>query len=146
MKYIRSCSHCGATLKEYIHPIPTVDIIIEFEDNRIVLIERKNPPYGWAIPGGFCDWGESLEDAAVREAFEETSLVVRLKKQFHTYSSPLRDSRYHTISTVFIATACGNPKAGDDAQSIGIFTKEDVPENLAFDHGHILDDYFSDRY
>ncbi len=123
------------------NPIPTVDIIIE-TPRGIVLIERKNPPYGWALPGGFVDYGESLEDAAKREALEETSLNVQLKRQFHTYSDPDRDPRHHTISTVFIAEADGVPVAMDDAKNIGIFTEENLPEDLAFDHKRILRDYF----
>jgi ADP-ribose pyrophosphatase YjhB (NUDIX family) len=133
-------------MKEHKNPVPTVDIIIEIqrEDGKegIVLIKRKNPPHGWAIPGGFVDYGESLEEAAVREAKEETSLDVQLKKQLHTYSDPDRDPRQHTISTVFVASARGRPKAEDDAQEIGIFTKEEINFSLAFDHNRILTDYF----
>jgi ADP-ribose pyrophosphatase YjhB (NUDIX family) len=133
-------------MKEHKNPVPTVDIIIEIqrEDGKegIVLIKRKNPPHGWAIPGGFVDYGESLEEAAVREAKEETSLDVQLKKQLHTYSDPDRDPRQHTISTVFVASAQGRPKAEDDAQEIGIFTKEEINFSLAFDHNKILTDYF----
>src|SRR5712692_4564121 len=92
------------------NPLPTVDIIIEIAGRGIVLIERKNPPHGWALPGGFVDYGESLEHAAVREAKEETSLEVKLIEQFHGYLDPKRDPRHHTISTVFIATAEGNPR------------------------------------
>jgi len=123
------------------NPLPTADIIIEIDDG-IVLIERKNPPYGWAIPGGFVEYGESLEDAARREAEEETSLRVKLIEQFHTYSSPDRDPRHHTISTVFIAKANGKLKAGDDAKRGAIFSEGNVPENLAFDHKKIIRDYF----
>lgn len=122
-------------------PRITVDIIIEI-DNGIILIERKNPPYGWAIPGGFVDYGESLESSAVREAKEETGLDIENLHQFHTYSDPGRDPRGHTISTVFIAKGKGIPKASDDAANIGIFTKDNLPENLAFDHRKILEDYF----
>jgi len=132
--------------KKYRNPIPTVDIIIELEDGGIVLIERKNPPFGWAIPGGYVDYGETLEDCAVREAKEETSLDVKLVRQFHTYSDPKRDARHHSISTVFIAKASGVPKASDDAKNVGVFYKETLPTNLAFDHRQILDDYFSGRY
>ncbi|MFB0565669.1 MAG: NUDIX domain-containing protein [Candidatus Aminicenantaceae bacterium] len=128
------------------NPVPTVDIIIEInrEDGSqgIVLIKRKNPPYGWALPGGFVDLGESLEKAAVREAKEETSLEIELKAQFHTYSDPKRDPRQHTISTVYVAEAKGKPKAQDDAQDIGIFTREEISFPLAFDHSKILADYF----
>jgi len=126
-------------------PFPTVDIIIEIdaEDGRpgIVLIERKNPPYGWALPGGFVDCGESLEEAAVREAKEETSLDIELLEQLHTYSDPGRDPRFHTISTVYIARTKGKPRAQDDAKSIGIFTIEERPRPLVFDHEKILEDY-----
>src|SRR6187399_3003309 len=97
------------------NPLLTVDIIIEI-DGKIVLIERKNPPHGWALPGGFIDYGESAEDAAVREAKEETRLDVELIEQFHVYSDPARDPRQHTISTVFIARAEGKPEGGDDAK------------------------------
>ncbi|MFN7865327.1 MAG: NUDIX domain-containing protein, partial [bacterium] len=108
----------------YRNPAPTVDIIIELIDSPhrpIVLIERKNPPFGWAIPGGFLDYGESVETAAIREAYEEISLQVQLIEQFHVYSDPNRDARQHTISIVFIATAKGKPIAADDAKKVGIF-------------------------
>ena len=124
------------------NPLPTVDIIIELGDARIVLIERKNPPHGWALPGGFVDHGESLETAAVREAKEETSLRVTLAEQFYSYSDPRRDPRHHTISTVFIATASGVPKGADDATSAREFGEQDLPAQLVFDHAQILGDYF----
>lgn len=127
------------------NPYPTVDIIIEI-DGGIVLIERKNPPHGWALPGGFVDWGESLEEAAVREAKEETSLDVDLIRQFHAYSDPSRDPRHHTITVVFVAWTDGVPKARDDAANLGIFTRNTLPSPIVFDHAAILDDYFSDRY
>ena len=123
------------------NPVPTVGIIIE-QDGGIILIERKNPPYGGALPGGFVDYGESLESAACREALEETGLIVDLLGQFHAYSDPGRDSRQHTISTVFIARATGNPQAGSDARKAGLFTKNTLPKKLAFDHALILKDYF----
>lgn len=136
-------------MKKYRCPFPTVDIIIEIkrEDKKegIVLIKRKNPPHGWALPGGFVDYGESLEQAAVREAKEETSLDIQLKTQLHTYSDPKRDPRQHTISTVYVATARGKPKAQDDAQEIGIFTKEEINFPLSFDHQKILTDYFKHK-
>src|SRR5512135_3120204 len=109
------CPKCKKEIDVYRNPIPTVDIIIEVGPNEIVLIKRKNPPYGWAIPGGFVDYGESLEKTAVREAMEETDLEVKLIRQFHTYSDPKRDPRHHSISTVFIAKAKGVPQAKDDA-------------------------------
>mgnify|MGYP006290930965 FL=1 len=126
------------------NPLVTVDIIIEVE-HGIVLIERKNPPYGWALPGGFVDYGESLERAAVREAEEETSLTITLQEQFHSYSAPDRDPRQHTVTTVFIATAGGTPAAQDDAKHLGIFSRDDLPSDMAFDHGDILNHYFRYR-
>lgn len=136
--------------KQYRNPTPTVDIIIEVEgapgSRNIVLIKRKNPPHGWAIPGGFVDYGETLETAAVREALEETSLQVRLVRQFHTYSDPSRDPRQHTISTVFIATASGVPAGADDAAEARVFSIDDLPSPMAFDHGEILRDYRERKY
>ncbi len=104
---------------KYRNPVPTVDIIIE-TPKGIVLIERRNPPHGWAIPGGFVDYGETLEDAARREAKEETSLDVELKNLLYVYSNPSRDPRQHTVSTVFIAKAKGTPKAADDAKNLRV--------------------------
>lgn len=124
----------------YRNPLPTVDIIIEVAGG-IVLIERKNPPHGWAIPGGFLDWGESVEECAVREAEEETGLVVRLEELFYVYSRPDRDPRHHTVTTVFIASADGRPVAADDAAKAGVFTAANLP-SMAFDHAQILQDYF----
>lgn len=127
------------------NPFLTVDAIIEI-DGGIILIKRKNPPPGWAIPGGFVDYGETLEDAVIREAKEETSLDINLVRQFHTYSDPKRDPRHHTVSTIFIATASGNPVAADDASEVKIFTRDNLPEEIAFDHRNILEDYFSGKY
>jgi 8-oxo-dGTP diphosphatase len=127
------------------NPFPTVDILIEYQGG-IVLIRRRNPPYGWAIPGGFVDYGESLEYAAVREAKEETGLEAELVRQFHAYSAPGRDPRVHTISVVFIATGKGNLKAADDAADAAVFSKDNLPREIAFDHREILEDYFSGRY
>ena len=120
-------------------PLLTVDIIIEVAGG-IVLIERKNPPHGWALPGGFVDVGESLAQAAVREAREETSLEVTLTEQFFAYSDPKRDPRGATTSVVFLGRATGTPRAEDDAKNIGVYALDALPE-LAFDHGQILDDY-----
>ena len=127
------------------NPIITVDVIIE-TGGGIVLIDRKNPPFGWAIPGGFVDYGETIEDAVRREAKEETDLDIDNVRQFHTYSDPTRDLRHHTVTVMFIATASGTPKAGDDAGQAGIFTRETLPEDIAFDHRQILEDYFSGKY
>jgi 8-oxo-dGTP diphosphatase len=134
------------------NPAPTVDVIIEIIDialggqsersqPSIVLIERRNPPLGWALPGGFVDYGESVETAARREAKEETGLDVNLVEQFHVYSDPSRDPRQHTLSVVFLATAEGTPQAGDDAQHLEVFELGNLPTNLCFDHDRILRDY-----
>lgn len=128
------------------NPVPTVDIIIKLEGGGIVLVRRKNPPYGWALPGGFVEYGESLEEAAIREAKEETSLDIELIRQFHTYSDPKRDPRMHTISTVFLARAEGEPKARSDAEEVGVFSRENLPKELAFDHARILEDYLQGRW
>jgi ADP-ribose pyrophosphatase YjhB (NUDIX family) len=138
------CPYCKNKLTLHRNPTPTVDIIIEIE-GRIVLIKRKNPPFGWALPGGFVDYGESFEAAAIREAKEETGLDVTGLCQFHTYSDPGRDARLHTASTVFIGRADGVPQAGDDAGEVGLFQREDLPD-LAFDHAVILADYYAGRY
>ncbi|MFC1754179.1 macro domain-containing protein [Thermoproteota archaeon] len=122
-------------------PFITVDIIIEI-NGGIVLIERSNPPFGWAVPGGFVDYGETLEECAVREAKEETDLDICFLKQMHTYSDPKRDPRFHTITTVFVAKADGMPTAGDDAKNVKIILLEDIPNiKLAFDHSDVLEDY-----
>ncbi|RMG05562.1 MAG: NUDIX hydrolase [Nitrospirae bacterium] len=127
------------------NPIPTVDVIIEC-GGGIVLIRRKNPPPGWALPGGFVEYGETLEDAARREALEETGLSIELLRQFHTYSDPSRDQRFHTITTVYIARAEGEPRGADDAVEARVFTRETLPREIAFDHRSILEDYFEKRY
>jgi len=126
-------------------PFTTVDAIIEINDG-IVLIERSNPPFGWALPGGFVDYGESLEEAVIREAKEETGLDLLDLKQFHTYSEPDRDPRFHTIGTVFIAKAKGKPKAGDDAAGLKIVKLSEVRGlEFAFDHKQIIQDYIASR-
>jgi len=137
------CPHCSKQLETHKNPIPTVDIIIEI-GNKIVLIERNNPPHGWALPGGFVDYGESYEQAAVREAKEETGLDIRNLRQFHTYSDPGRDERFHTASTVFTAEAQGSPVAGDDACKALLFDSSSLPD-LAFDHTRIVADYYQWR-
>jgi len=128
--------------EEFRNPLLTVDIIVEV-NGGIVLIERKNIPHGWAIPGGFVDYGESIETAALREAKEEISLDVVLTEQFYTYSDPRRDARHHTVSTVFIATAEGTPRGADDAKLARTFHENDLPAPIVFDHGQILRDYFT---
>lgn len=140
-----TCPHCHKQVLPYRNPVPTVDIIIEVDGRGIVLIKRRNPPPGWALPGGFVDYGESLEQAACREALEETGLELENLTQFRAYSDPGRDPRQHTITNVFTATAHGTPKGGDDAARAAVFTVETLPPDLAFDHGRILDDYFKSR-
>lgn len=119
-----------------------MDAIIEVPGG-IVLIKRRFPPPGWALPGGFVEYGEPVDVAAVREAKEETGLDVALIELFNVYSDPHRDPRHHTIGIVFIGTAIGAPLAGDDAGEAGIFTPDSLPAPLAFDHGQILEDYFT---
>jgi len=142
IKTKKKCPNCGAEIEGYLNPLPTVDIIIELHGKGILLIKRKNFPIGWAIPGGYVDYGESLEDAATREAKEETGLDVKLIRQLHTYSKSDRDPRHHSISTVYIARARGNPFAADDAAEVGIFTSDNLPSPIVFDHKEILSDYF----
>jgi 8-oxo-dGTP diphosphatase len=122
-----------------------VDAIIELGGGGIVLIRRKNPPPGWALPGGFIDYGESAEEAVVREALEETGLEIALVELFHVYSDPRRDPRRHTLAIVFIASAGGTPRAADDASAVGVFREGELPAPLAFDHARILADYFRYR-
>lgn len=122
-------------------PLCTVDCIIELGGERIVLIRRAHPPVGWALPGGFVDVGEALHQAAVREAREETGLEVTLSEQFFTYSDPRRDPRRHTVSTVYIGAADGEPKGGDDASEARAFALDSLPADLCFDHDTILKDY-----
>lgn len=126
-------------------PHLAVDIIIELSDRPgrpILLIERRNPPHGWALPGGFVDVGESLEQAAVREAAEEISLDVTLNALLGCYSNPARDPRGHTVSVVYVAEAQGVPHAADDATNVQVVSLDHLPARLAFDHARILADYF----
>ena len=125
-------------------PLLAADILIELIDRPerpFILIERANPPFGWAVPGGFVDVGETVEQAAIREAKEEICLDVTLKTLLGIYSSPQRDPRNHTVTAVYIAEAFGMPKAADDAKHCEIFSFDNLPEQLAFDHEQVLEDY-----
>lgn len=144
------CEQCGAPIAAHKNPFPTVDVIIAHPGRGIVLVERRFPPLGWALPGGFVDYGESVEDAARREAGEETGLDVELGDLVGVYSDPSRDERLHTISTVF-AARCADPnavKGGDDAARARFFPLDALP-GLAFDHAAIVRDFamrFAERY
>jgi 8-oxo-dGTP diphosphatase len=133
------CPNCGHAVKTFRNPVPTVDVIIEYKGG-VVLILRKNPPPGWALPGGFVNYGETIEAAAMREAKEETNLDLKGLTMFSVYSDPARDLRMHTITTVFVAQGHGRLKGGDDASKAQVFELEQLPE-LAFDHAKILADY-----
>jgi ADP-ribose pyrophosphatase YjhB (NUDIX family) len=141
MKSSVVCPHCGREVERFRNPAPTADTIIQIEDG-IVLVERGVFPFGWAIPGGFVEYGETVEDAAVREAKEETGLDVRLIHLLGVYSDPNRDPRKHTVTTVFVGNARGEPKPADDAKAVGLFRENDLPGPMAFDHRKILGDYF----
>ncbi len=135
------CPHCGQVISPR-NPYPTVDIIIIHPDKGVVLVERRNPPHGWALPGGFVDYGESVESAARREALEETGLEVGDLRLLGVYSDPQRDPRFHTMSTVFVARPLSDalPCGGDDAKNAQFFPLHALPP-LAFDHRQILEDF-----
>ncbi len=124
---------------EYRNPKPTVDVVI-FSGDNLVLIRRKNPPLGWALPGGFVDEGETVEAAAIREVLEETGLMVRLEHLLGVYSDPKRDPRHHTMSVVYTARTEEQPQAGDDAAEARIFSIDALPEPIVFDHKRIIED------
>jgi 8-oxo-dGTP diphosphatase len=128
------------TDRKYRNPFPTVDVVIEL-DGGVVLVRRKNPPPGWALPGGFVDYGEALPVAARREAKEETGLDVELTDLLHVYSQPGRDPRHHTVSTVYVGRAQGTPVGTDDAAEARVFPLDALPSPIAFDHAQVLDDY-----
>lgn len=145
MKGDVTCPACGKEFVSHQCPIPTADILIrrrKGDKDAVILVRRKNPPHGWAIPGGFVEYGERVEDCAVREALEETGVEVALTGILGVYSDPARDPRFHTISVVYLAKGSGEPKAGSDAGGVGVFTEDELPADIAFDHGKILADYF----
>lgn len=125
-------------------PLLTVDALIIFE-GKIVLIRRRNPPFkdSFALPGGFVEVGETVEEAVVREAKEETGLDIEIIKLLGVYSDPLRDPRGHTVSICYLAKGRGKLKAGSDAKDIGLFGLNEMPE-LAFDHNKIIENARSD--
>ncbi|HEB84237.1 MAG TPA: NUDIX hydrolase [Bacteroidetes bacterium] len=138
------CPHCGNEIRRYRNPFPTVDVIIRYK-RGIVLIERKNPPPGWAIPGGFIDYGESAEEAAAREMREETGLELEGLRLFTVRSDPDRDPRFHTVTIVFTARGAGRLHAGDDAARARVFPLDRLPETIAFDHREVLELYRQHR-
>ncbi|MCM2265771.1 MAG: NUDIX hydrolase [Desulfuromonadales bacterium] len=141
MKEHLTCPSCGSVIARYRNPFPTVDIIIRDDSGQVVLIERRNEPAGWALPGGFVDYGETLETAALRETREETGLELVELRQFHAYSDPARDPRQHNISVVFTACGVGTLQAGDDAKNARWFPLGALPSPLCFDHAKILADF-----
>ena len=140
-----TCPHCGGSLKTYRNPLPTVDVVIHVPGKGVVLIKRRNEPLGWALPGGFVDYGETVERAAVREALEETGLVVQLTGLLGVYSDPARDPRRHTLSVVYMAQPedISALQAGDDAGEAAVFPLDALPRPVVFDHDRILEDYKS---
>ena len=132
------CPHCGHLLDRYDQPRVTVDAVVFNTKGEVLLIERGNPPLGWALPGGFVDVGETLETAVTRELLEETGLRAISVRQFHTYSDPRRDPRHHTVSTVFRVAAEGEPEGGDDALRAAFFPPGALPQPMAFDHAQII--------
>lgn len=126
-------------------PLLAADVIIHYPGDNIVLIERKYEPYGWALPGGHVDVGETVEDAARREMKEETNLDVDLIRMVGVYSDPKRDPRRHVVSVAFVAVADGMPVAGDDAANAQLFNVHNLPFELAFDHFEIIEDWLSSR-
>ena len=138
------CPQCGFVTERHKNPLPTVDVIVNV-GGKIVLVKRKNAPLCWALPGGFVDYGESAEDAAVREIREETGLEIEGLRQFRCYSDPDRDPRFHTLTVVFIASAAASPVADDDAAEAACFSPDCMPFPLAFDHDRIINDYLASQ-
>ena len=145
MKRGLTCPACGALVRAWRNPCPTVDVVIELAGRGhpppVVLIRRRNPPLGWALPGGFVDYGETVEAAAAREAAEETGLAVELLGVLGVYSDPARDRRQHNLSVVFVGRALGEPVAGDDAAGLAVCAPGQPPGPLCFDHALILEHY-----
>ena len=140
------CPHCGRRINCPPSPACTVDAILEVRPGHVLLVLRRFEPLGWALPGGFVEAGESLEDACRREVREETSIEVLELRQMHTYSDPSRDPRRPTVSTVFVARGSGEPLAGDDAADAAVFPIHALPEPICFDHAAILEDFRTGRW
>ena len=140
----KKCPNCGTSVEVYRNPFPTVDVIV-IRESTVLLIERKNFPEGWAIPGGFVDYGESAEAAAARELMEETGLRVRGMELLGVYSAPGRDPRFHTLTVVYMAEADGEMSAGDDARDAKWWPTNDLPDRIAFDHRQIIEDALARR-
>ena len=138
---VLTCPHCGRTFARPASIRLTVDAIIETAVDTVLLIKRKNPPHGWALPGGFVDYGETVEKAVRREALEETGLRLTSVDLFGVYSDPGRDPRSHTVSAVFSARSRGTVRAGDDAADARGFSLDELPADLVFDHRQILEDF-----
>jgi ADP-ribose pyrophosphatase YjhB (NUDIX family) len=145
MLHLARCPHCQGELQFYKNPKPTVDAVIDLDGKGIVLVRRRDFPYGWALPGGYVEYGESVEEAAKREALEETGLEIALRGLLGVYSAPGRDPRGHTIAVVFVASATGMPQAGDDTIGVKVFASDHLPAEMAFDHASILQDYLNSR-
>lgn len=141
-----TCPHCGEPLQDLPFPPCTVDAILETSPGHLLLVRRRFEPLGWALPGGFVETGETLEEACRREIAEETSLEIDNLRQMHTYSDPGRDPRHHTITTVFVGRARGVFQAGDDAAEVRVFALDALPQPLCFDHPQILEDYRTGRW
>jgi len=136
----------NSTNQESTPPKLCVDLLIDMGAGLIVMVDRKNEPHGWSLPGGFVDPGESAEYAALREAKEETGLDIELVRQFHLYSDPKRDPRGNMVSLVFLARAKGPLKPGSDAKDVATYHQANLPQEICFDHRAILKDYFMERY
>ncbi len=132
------CPHCGERIDRFPFPLLTVDCIVRDAQGGVLLVRRRYPPPGWALPGGFVDRDETVEQAVARELHEETGLRLRTAVQLHVYSDPARDRRHHVASVIFAGEADGEPRAGDDAAEVGFFSVDALPEPMAFDHAEII--------